>query len=421
MANQGHLDILKRGVEEWNDWRVANPEASPDLSKANLSKMDLRDADLTRADLTRADLTEAQLRGANLWRANLQETNLTGAYIQRADLRGAQFGRAQLGGAHLSGAQLGGAQLGGAQLTLAHLRETDLREAYLREAHLREAQLQRADLREADLTGTDLREADLTGARFQQADLREADLTGTDLRGADLSEAHLGGADLHEATLGGTIFGNIDLSAVNGLEWVVHRGPSTIGIDTLYRSGGNIPVAFLRGCGVPDTFIEYLPSLIGAQDLIQYYSCFISYSSQDEALAKRLYADLQANHVRVWFAPEDLKIGDRIRIGIDESIRVYDKLLLILSKHSLASQWVEQEVETALAKERAAAHAVLFPIRLDDEVMDIASGWPALIRNTRHIGDFRHWKEHDAFESAFARLLRDLRAAERTPPARGQQ
>ena len=74
-------------------------------------------------------------------------------------------------------------------------------------------------------------------------------------------------------------------------------------------------------------------------------------------------------------------------------------------------------VETALAKERANGRPVLFPIRLDDAVMGIASGWPALICNTRHIGDFRRWKRHDAYQKAFDRLLRDLRAAETTSPA----
>jgi len=47
------------------------------------------------------------------------------------------------------------------------------------------------------------------------------------------------------------------LSAVKGLETVTHRGPSTIGPDTIYRSQGKIPEAFLRGAGVPDDFISY--------------------------------------------------------------------------------------------------------------------------------------------------------------------
>jgi len=57
---------------------------------------------------------------------------------------------------------------------------------------------------------------------------------------------------------------------------------------------------------------------------------------------------------------------------------------------------------------RASQRSVFF-CRLDDTVKEIKVGWPALIRNTRHIGDFRHWKDHDAYQQAFGRLLRDFK------------
>lgn len=145
---------------------------------------------------------------------------------------------------------------------------------------------------------------------------------------------------------------------------------------------------------------------------IQFYSCYMSYSSKDQIFAERLYADMQSKGVRCWFSPEDMKIGANIRNGIDESIRVNDKLLLVLSKTSVKSQSVEQEVETALAKEREQGHTVLFPIRLDDAVMQVSTGWPAYLRNTRNIGNFTHWKDHDSYQKSFDRLLRDLKADE---------
>jgi hypothetical protein len=197
---------------------------------------------------------------------------------------------------------------------------------------------------------------------------------------------------------------------VKGLETVGHEGPSTIGIDTLYQSGGKIPEVFLRGCGVPEQFISYIPSLLN--QAIQYYSCFISYSSKDQAFANRLYADLQSKGVRCWFAPEDMKIGDRFRVRIDESIRVHEKLLLILSENSVASDWVEKEVETAMEKERESRNPALFPVRLDDSLNAVKSGWAADVRRTRHIGDFSNWKSHEEYEKAFERLLRDLKIAD---------
>ena len=192
------------------------------------------------------------------------------------------------------------------------------------------------------------------------------------------------------------------------MDTLSHRGPSHISIDTIYRSEGHIPETFLRNAGVPDSFITYMHSLVVRP--IDYYTCFISYSNKDEAFARRLYADLQSNGVRCWFAPEDMKIGDNIHARIDESIHMYDKLLLVLSEHALASTWVEREVAAALEKEQQQGQRVLFPIRLDGTVMQTTAAWVADIRRRKHIGDFIKWKQHDDYQQAFERLLRDLQA-----------
>ena len=199
-----------------------------------------------------------------------------------------------------------------------------------------------------------------------------------------------------------------------GLETCNYFGPSTLDHRTLAKSGP-LPLAFLRGCGLPDALIDYLRSLLNQP--FQFYSCFISYASKDHAFAERLHADLQNKGVRCWFAPEDMKIGDRLRPRIDETIRVYNKLLLVLSKTSVASQWVGQKVETALVRECQQGTTILFPVRIDDTVMTVETGWPALMRHTRNIGDFRRWKTHDVYQKAFDRLLRDLTNAEKTPEA----
>jgi hypothetical protein len=44
-----------------------------------------------------------------------------------------------------------------------------------------------------------------------------------------------------------------------------------------------------------------------------YQSCVLSYATEDQAFAEKLYADLQSNGVSCWFAPHDLKIGDKLR------------------------------------------------------------------------------------------------------------
>ncbi len=61
---------------------------------------------------------------------------------------------------------------------------------------------------------------------------------------------------------------------------------------------------------------------------------------------------MRDEHLRVWFAPEEMKAGQKIHEQIDQAIRVYDKLLLVLSEHSMDSEWVKSEIRWARKKER---------------------------------------------------------------------
>src|SRR2546421_4218559 len=206
------------------------------------------------------------------------------------------------------------------------------------------ATLARANLSGADLSHAHLNGADLSHAYLVGANLSETDLIGADLGFATLRSADLTGAELSGAVVWSTIFADVDLHQVKGLDTVNQdAAPSQISISTVYLSEGDIPEAFLRGAGIPDSFIEYMRSLVGKP--IEYFSCFISYSSKDEAFVRRLYNDLQGNNVRCWFAPEDLRWGEKTRHGIDEAIRLHDKLLIVLSKNAIASGWVEHEVK----------------------------------------------------------------------------
>jgi hypothetical protein len=360
MANPKHMTRLKKGVEAWNKWRKKNPDLKPDLSGANmtrakLSKMDLGNSDLARAILRGTDLKDANLGGANLLEADLRTAKLSGA-----NLRGAELGQASASGAVLRGANLSG-----------------------------------ATLFDADFRGVNLSQSDLTGCFLVQ----------TDLCGADFTEVSVVGA-----TIGYTTIGDSDLSTVTGLETVEHLGPSTVGIDTMFLSKGRIPDIFLEGAGVPHELITYIKSL-NAQ-AVGLSSCFISYSSKDDGFATKLHGKLQAQHVRCWKDSEDLKIGDKFQDVIDSAIRLHDKLLLVLSENSINSSWVEWEVKRALKKEQEKGSTVLFPVRLDDAVMETPYPWAAEVRK-RHICDFHNWKDHDSFQKSLDRLLRDLKSQDR--------
>ncbi|APW61893.1 toll/interleukin-1 receptor domain-containing protein [Paludisphaera borealis] len=337
----------EEGVRKWNEHRQVGGEI-PSLVGADLREADLRRANLFRADLSRADLVGANLRVASLMGANL--------------------------------------------------RRTDLREAYL--------------------TGADLRGADLRWASLSRANLVEAHLVG-----ANLSRAHLVGADLNRAFFQGSIcrstnFANLDLSEAQGLDETVHHGPSSVGVDTLFASKGRIPEAFLKGCGVPEALIVQLPSLIGSMNPIQFYSCFISHSSADKEFARRLHSRMVQENLRVWFDEVDMRSGKKIHEQIDEAIRLYDRLLLVLSPNSMNSEWVKTELRKAFKIEKREGKRKLFPVGLapysamrDWECFDADHGKDLAVEVREYfIPDFSNWKDHDAFEAQFGRLLRDLKS-----------
>jgi hypothetical protein len=314
VANPEHLEVVKRGAASIRAWRIENPSVleltGAELRKADLTEADLQDADLTRANLGLADLREADLRGANLREANLRGAKLRHAELEGADPRGAK-------------------------------------------------------LRYAELNRADLRLPNLRGAQLNGADLRGAHLRGADLKATNLSRTLLDGADLSGSCCGETLLVEVDLSGVTGLETVRHRSPSTLGIETLYRSKGKIPAEFLRGCRRtrwPNH--TYLPSLIGAEEAALYYSCFISSSHKDEELTQRLYSRMREEHLRVWYAPADMKAGEKIHEQVDRAILRFDKLLLVLSENSMGSEWVKTEIYKARQREIKENHRKLFPIRL---------------------------------------------------------
>src|ERR1700730_8917488 len=162
MANLLHLAKLHEGSSEWNRWRMANANTTPDLSEA--------------------DLSQANLKYWNLMRVNLSEANLSAANRNRAKLSG------------------------------------------------------------TDLTGAYVRGANLSGARLYRVNFYRANLNGANLKGA---------------LLDATVFGSTNLKDVQGLESCEHPGPSIIDHHTLAQSWP-LPLPFLRGCGLPDEYIDYL-------------------------------------------------------------------------------------------------------------------------------------------------------------------
>jgi uncharacterized protein YjbI with pentapeptide repeats len=343
--------ILNQGIQVWNEWREENPDIVIDLSGT--------------------DLSERDLQGFNLNKADMSGTDFYGAYLVEADMS-----------------------------------EANLNKAAFDEADLVETNLSKANLEKSYLFATNLSDANLRGANLQGANLR--------------------GANLTEAWVGGTVFGSNDLSETIGLEEVEFEFPFSVSTSTIQLSKGKIPEVFLRGCGLSDWEIEsaklYNPDLshdeinkilykiydLRASQALQISPLFISYSHADASFVDELEEHLNEKGIRFWRDVHHA-ISGRLEKQIGRAIQLNPTVLLILSEHSLKSDWVEYEVRAARELEKEMGRDVLCPVALDDSWKN--SPWPKRIMEQiieYNILDFSNWKNDSKFGRTFNKLIDGL-------------
>jgi TIR domain/Pentapeptide repeats (8 copies) len=375
MANPEHVEIVKQGAKAIAEWREKNPD------------------------------TFLNLRGADLSR-----TNLSGAELSGRDL-----------GSGLTSKQYAKAYQFHEEFVTTDLRQADLKDAVLR----------RTRLVSADLTGAHLERADLRDAVLHGASLMDATLDASDLRGAELN-----GAILDGASFVGTIFGlvklcDVDLSKVHALETAKHHFPSHVDVMTLRNSKGSIPDEFLRNCGfmawesleaklfdpalTPEQFADLQYKVFQERNRgpLCIGGVFISYSRDDAKFVDKVYERLRKEGIPAWLDRHDMVAGP-LQTQVSRAIRLNDVVLLVLSKASIKSGWVENELDMARRKEKDENRDALCPVALDES-------WKAKVFSDdnprrelwitlaqKNILDFSGWKTK-SFDEQFGKLLRGMK------------
>ena len=272
----------------------------------------------------------------------------------------------------------------------------------------------RLDFRKSEARRPDFRKPSY--ANLSYANLSDTDLSDTNLNGAYLSDVDLNGAILNDTNFTGCP----TLHQAKGLDTVVHRGASNLDARTLRACVNHLPVVFLRGVGYTNEEIENLCAMY--RQGIVYYSCFLSHGSDDLPFAERLRADLLSQSVSCWHHRHDMQGGDFWRKQVSAAIRLHDKLVVICSKGGLLRAHVVDEILEGIEQERETGNQKLFPVRLDDFILGkemeqvIAARLPLQQRQNwaqylkeYHIPDFSGWKEHDAYQTEFKKLLNALK------------
>jgi hypothetical protein len=300
-------------------------------------------------------------------------------------------GRLDLRDAELSGVSLRGAMLDQADLSGARLVGADLTGCRLQEVSLAGAQLIRATLNDAQLGGGRLSGALLCSASLRRAVLGRCDLSGANLAGADLEMANLAHARLAGAVLDRTKLVDAELEGVSGLDAVIHEGPSELGTHALLRYGHQMPAEFLRGVGLPDSFIRYLPSIIASARPVDFFAIYICAATADAELARRLHNDLQAAGIRCWFRHTSADGSE-----LDDALRLHERSIVLWSEHAARDPVVTAELATS--RRPGGRETIL--LELDDT--------PPLVNVPGHKFDFSRWRDFRVYSEAFDVLLKLL-------------
>ncbi len=136
---------------------------------------------------------------------------------------------------------------------------------------------------------------------------------------------------------------------------------------------------------------------------------FLSHSSADKTLARRIAVDLSMSGVSVWFDEWEILVGHSISQRIERGLDDADFVVVLLSGPSVTSGWVQKEWQSRIGDE-ALSHGV--------HVLPVLAGVceiPRLLRDKRY-ADMR-----TDYERGFADLLSALQthATDKRPVSAG--
>jgi len=123
--------------------------------------------------------------------------------------------------------------------------------------------------------------------------------------------------------------------------------------------------------------------------------CFLSHNKADKEIARAIGAHMALSGIDVWFDEWEIRAGDSIPGKLDEGLEAFDAFILVWSAPAKRSNWVRQELHSAIMRAMEGNFAKIVPCLLDETPL------PALIADRRGV-NFKNRHE------GIAELLGDL-------------
>jgi hypothetical protein len=124
---------------------------------------------------------------------------------------------------------------------------------------------------------------------------------------------------------------------------------------------------------------------------------FISHSYQDKKFVNQLTSRLREDGIQVWTDEKELAVGDNIQEKISDAIKKTDYFIVVLSKNSTNSNWVNFELSATRLKEISQEQNIILPVLIEDCEI------PFSLRD-RLYSDFRH-----SFDEGYFKLINALK------------
>jgi len=212
MADEKHLEILSKGVEEWNRWRKEHPDVIPDLREANLGYT-----------VKTGKSIYNDLSGINLSKSLLDDSNLSIIDFSNANFYESKLNRVDLSYSNLSYANLDYTEAVESDFTCE-----------LYNATVRNASLIICNFRGSNLSNTDFTNTNLSWGEFGQADISNSILINCNLTEAHFVDTNLEGACLDGSRIFGISSWRVNLANCSQNHLIItHKDEPTISVDDL--------------------------------------------------------------------------------------------------------------------------------------------------------------------------------------------
>ena len=420
MTIKKHLEIFNKGAEAWNNWRRGNPNIKPVLLGSTI----------TNRVFSNFDLKNTNLQLCSFYHCKFIKTN-----FKSADLTNSKFFNSEFEDSFFDDTKVNVVQFQNCKFTSTGLQKSDFSDSFFEDCDFKDISISESNLDGIQIDDSKIDQSQIINSSFKKAKINvtrirttlffETSFYASNLAYNSFISTEFEKSNFLEAEFGGSVFSAVEFKGNFNMEKAFHYYPSYIDFMTLNLSR-DLPNEFMIGCGLNDWEIEF-SRLYGkkldnhsindilyklydqrAHKAIQISPIFISYSHKDAVFVQALEKKLTSLGIRCWRDVHSTTAG-RLESQIDKAIRHNPTVLLILSKDSVNSDWVQHEAREARKLEKELNKDILCPIALDESWKK--SNWPKRLHEQileYNILDFSHWKDETKFSRKFSRLIDGL-------------